>query len=273
MTDPADFYTGLVAELYAPLRSFTLGPGRVRVVHRVVRRARARARLRGRRPAARPARARARRRRGRLVGGHARPAPRVRGRPRAVRDRPPAAHGGPRPAAAVPVDLPGRRHVHPARRRTTLALRALRAIRAHLTDDGTALVPLFVPGADAGGPGRGLPVGGRPTSGATIRVGGRRRGLGRRRPDASDHAALRARDGDRRRSRSTASGCCTGTHRPGFGALAAQAGLVVLDGRRRRRPRRSSPSGSVAPRRRPMPQSRNVSIWAPSSTRRSWSCS
>ena len=27
MTDPADFYTGLVAELYAPLRSFTSDPG------------------------------------------------------------------------------------------------------------------------------------------------------------------------------------------------------------------------------------------------------
>ena len=109
-----------------------------------------------------------------------------------------------------------------------LALRALRGIRAHLTDDGTALVPLFVPTpapADQIGAFRSVVT----DDGVTIRVGV---------VDENWDAATRTRRTTLRYERSTAAGVeqvervwLLHWHTPtGFRALAAQAGLVILDG-------------------------------------------
>ena len=151
-----------------------------------------------------------------------------------------------------------------------VALRALRAIHAHLTDDGTALVPLFVPAptpADQVGAFRSVV-----TDEARRSAWAWSTRTGTPRPGRAGPLL--------RYERVTAAGVeqvdrvwLLHWHTPaGFGALAAEAGLVVLDGPvdddaeeftfRLGRTRR----GGVA-------QSRNVSIWAPSSTRRSWSCS
>ena len=144
-TDPADFYTGLVAELYAPLRSFTSDPSEYAAFVR---------------SSGEPALE--------LGCGDGDPlldlvalgldvdgvdsSADMLDRLRVSAD----ARG-----LSVTVhqqrmedlDLPRRyRSIYLAGATFTLlpdddvALRALRAIRAHLTDDGAALVPLFVPG-------------------------------------------------------------------------------------------------------------------------------
>lgn len=56
-----------------------------------------------------------------------------------------SAHGGFAPAPPLSDDLPRRAHLNLLPDDAT-ALAALRGIRAHLAEGGTALVPLFTPG-------------------------------------------------------------------------------------------------------------------------------
>ena len=227
MTDPADFYTGLVAELYAPLRSFTSDPGEYAAFIA---------------SSGEPALE--------LGCGDGDPLLDLRALGLDVdgvdssadmldRLRATAALRG----LSVSVhqqrmedlDLPRRyRSIFLAGATFTLlatddlALRALRAIRAHLTDDGSALVPLFVPAptpADQVGAFRSVVTDG----GATIRVGV---------VDEDWDPATRTRRTTLRYERSTEAGVeqvdrvwLLHWHTPtGFRALAAQAGLAILDG-------------------------------------------
>ena len=145
MTDPADFYTGLVADLYSPLRSFTSDPAQYAAFVR---------------SSGEP---------GLELGcGDGEPLLDLRALGLDVDgvdssadmlDRLRSAAGRRGLSATVhqqrmeDLDLPRQyRSIFLAGATFNLladdnvALRALRGIRAHLTDDGTALVPLFVPG-------------------------------------------------------------------------------------------------------------------------------
>ncbi|WP_456845908.1 class I SAM-dependent methyltransferase [Cellulomonas sp. P5_C6] len=145
MSDPADFYTGLVAELYGPLRSFTSDPAPYASFIRA---------------SGEPALE--------LGCGDGDPLLDLRALGLDVDgvdssadmlDRLRRAAAARELAVTVfrqrmeELDLPRRyRSIFLAGATFNLlpsddvALRALRAIRAHLTDDGSALVPLFVPG-------------------------------------------------------------------------------------------------------------------------------
>jgi len=224
VTEPADFYTGLVADLYSPLRSFTADPARYASFIA---------------SSGEPALE--------LGCGDGDPLLDLRALGLDVDgvdssadmlDRLRASAAARGLSATVyqqrieDLDLPRRyRSIFLAGATFNLlatddvAVRALRAIHAHLTDDGTALVPLFVPAptsADQLGEFRSVV-----TDDATIRVGV---------IDEDWDAATRTRRTLLRYERETAAGVelvdrvwLLHWHTPaGFRALAREAGLAVL---------------------------------------------
>ena len=116
-TAPADFYTGLVAEMYRHLRSESFDPEPyVRLVERL-RRTGPGTRVWRRRSDARSARARSRRRGSRLVSRHARTLPPRRRRAWTRCHPAPFDVRGDGSRTSVPIDLLRRSHVQPAPRR------------------------------------------------------------------------------------------------------------------------------------------------------------